>query len=103
MAKLTEEQKAELKALEEMPEEEIDLSDIPERPIDWSKARRGLFYHPVKQQVTVTLDKYVIEWFEENHADETDRHETINQALIEYIRDRKFPNRRRSRKTIALE
>ena len=103
MAKLTEEQKAELKALEEMPEEEIDLSDIPERPIDWSKARRGLFYQPAKRQVTLTLDEYVIEWFEENHPDETDRYETINQALIEYIRDRKFPNRKGSRETVAQE
>ena len=103
MAKLTEEQKAELKALEEMPEEEIDLSDIPERPIDWSKARRGLLYQPVKQQITLTLDEYVIEWFEENHPDETGRYESINQALIEYIRDQKFPNRKKSRESVALD
>ena len=101
MAKLTEEQQAELKALEEMPEEYIDLSDIPERPINWSKARRGLLYQPVKQQVSLTLDQYVIDWFEANHPDEIDRHETINQALIEYIRDRKFPNRKKSKAAVA--
>ena len=93
----TEAQKAELKALEEMRDEDIDLSDIPERPINWSKARRGLFYQPVKQQVTLTLDEYVIDWFEEEEPDEAARHEAINQALIEYIRDQKFPNRKRVR------
>ncbi len=93
MAKLTEEQKAELRALAELPDEEIDLSDIPERDIDWSTARRGLFYRPVKQEVTLTLDECVIDWFEEKQADEKARHEAINEVLIEYILDQKFPNR----------
>ena len=100
MVKLTEEQKAELKALEEMQEEDIDLSDIPDRPLDWPPPKRGLFYQPIKQQVTLRLDEYVIDWFEENYPDETGRHETVNQALIEYISDRKFPNRKRSKETL---
>ena len=97
MAKLTEEQKAELRALAELPDEEIDLSDIPERDIDWSTARRGLFYRPVKQEVTLTLDECVIDWFEENEPDEKARHEAINGVLIEYIRDRKFPHRKKNK------
>ena len=36
MPKLTDQQRAELQALEEIPDDEIDLSDIPERDIDWS-------------------------------------------------------------------
>ena len=40
--KLTEKQKAELGALEALPEDQIDTSDIPE-VLDWSDARRGLF------------------------------------------------------------
>ncbi len=93
MTKLTEQQKAELKALEEMRDEDIDLSDIPEGPIDHSKGRRGLFYQPVKREVTITLDKYVLDWFEEKEADEKARHEAMNEVLLEYIRDQKFPNR----------
>ena len=93
MTKLTEQQKAELKALEEMRDEDIDLSDIPEGPIDSSKGRRGLFYRPVKQEVTITLDKYVLDWFEEQEPDEKARHEAMNEVLVEHIRDQKFPNR----------
>ena len=93
MTKLTEQQKAELKALAEMRDEDIDLSDIPEGPIDRSKGRRGLFYRPVKREVTITLDKYVLDWFEENEADEKARHGAINEVLTEYILDQKFPDR----------
>ena len=50
------------------------------------------------------MDEYVIEWFEENYPDEIGRQETVNQALIEYIRpQQKFHNRRKSRETVALE
>jgi hypothetical protein len=40
---------AELKALASLPDEAIDTSDAPELS-DWSGAKRGLFYRPVKQQ-----------------------------------------------------
>ena len=42
-AKLTPEQQAEIDALMAMSEDEIDTSDIPEI-VDWSNARRGMFY-----------------------------------------------------------
>ena len=102
MADLTEKQKAEIEALKAMSDDEIDLSDIPERDIDWSTARRGysgLFYRPVKQEITLTLDEYVIDWFEENEPDEKARHEAINEVLMEYIRDRKFPNPNKGKET----
>lgn len=38
---------AQIKALEALPDDQIDTSDAPEIP-DWSDARRGLFYKPVK-------------------------------------------------------
>ena len=93
MADLTEQQKAELQALAEMSDDEIDLSDIPERDVDRSTVRRGLFYRPVKKEVTITLDKYVLDWFEEKEPDEKARHEAMNEVLLEHIRDQKFPNR----------
>ena len=59
---LTDKQKAELGALEALPDDQIDTSDIPE-VLDWSDARRGLFYRPVKQQITLRLDADVVKRF----------------------------------------
>ena len=50
---LTKEQKAEIKALANLPDEKIDTTDIPEI-LDWSGAKRGLLYRPVKQQITLS-------------------------------------------------
>ena len=41
---LDEKQRAELEALNNMPDDEIDFSDIPET-LDWSKGIRGAFHH----------------------------------------------------------
>ena len=41
--KLTDKQKAELNALEGLPDDQIDTSDIPVVR-DWSGAKRGLFF-----------------------------------------------------------
>ena len=41
---LNEKQRAELEALNNMPDDEIDFSDIPET-LDWSKGMRGAFHH----------------------------------------------------------
>ena len=60
--KLTRKQLAELKSLAALPEDAINTSDAPEL-LDWSGAKRGLFYRPVKQQLTLRLDADVIAWF----------------------------------------
>lgn len=53
----------ELKALEAMPEEEIDHSDIPATTAgDWKDATVGRFYRPIKQQLTVRIDADVVAW-----------------------------------------
>ena len=46
---------ADIKALEALPDEEIDTSDIPEI-LDWSGAKRGLLYRPPKRRVMLRLD-----------------------------------------------
>src|SRR5689334_18944240 len=56
---LTPEEQADLAALAALPDEAIDTSDAPEVP-EWSDARRGLFYRPIKQQVTLRLDRDVL-------------------------------------------
>ncbi len=55
-------QKRDLKALAAMTDKDINLSDIPEQ-LDWSGAKRGVFYKPIKQQLTLRLDADVVDWF----------------------------------------
>jgi uncharacterized protein (DUF4415 family) len=81
---ITSEQKAELQVLAALPDEEIDTRDMPEI-VDWSGARRGVLYRPVKQQITLRIDADVIEWFR-SHAGKDEGYQTsINRALREYI------------------
>ncbi len=49
---LTPRQQAELDALAALPDDRIDTREMPEVR-DWSGAKRGLFYRPVKQQITL--------------------------------------------------
>lgn len=91
--RLTRSQRAELKSLAALNDEAIDTSDAPEL-IDWSGARRGLFYRPVKQQLTLRLDADVVAWFK-NHTTSDEGYQTrINRALREYVRERARPSRR---------
>lgn len=82
---MTDQQKAELAALAAMPDDEIDTSDIPEIPTDWANARRGVFYHRYKRQITLDLDAYVIDWFESDAKDGIGCQTHINQVLREYV------------------
>lgn len=78
---LPEESRRQLAALAAMAEEDIDTSDIPE-VLDWTGAKRGLFYRPVKQQLTLRIDADVIDWFRKNGAGYQSR---INSALRDYV------------------
>ena len=82
--KLTKKQRSELKALEELPDELINTGDIPEMT-DWSNAKRGVFYRPVKQQITLRLDTDILHWFRA-HAENGRGYQTdINRALRKHI------------------
>jgi uncharacterized protein (DUF4415 family) len=60
---LTEEQRANLKALAERADNEIDTSDIPALTNEQlNSAVRGRFYRPLKQQITARVDADVLEW-----------------------------------------
>ncbi len=62
--KLTAKQSAELKALQAMPDSQIDYSDVSHtKPDDWRGAAVGKFYRPIKQQLTLRIDADVVEWF----------------------------------------
>jgi uncharacterized protein (DUF4415 family) len=84
---LTRKQAAELKALAALPDDQIDTNDIPEVR-DWSGAKRGLFYRPVKQQLTLRLDADVVAWFKRNARDGRGYQTDINRALREYVHQR---------------
>ena len=81
---LTETQKAELAALAGMPEDQINTTASPEQK-DWSGARRGVFFRPIKKQLTLRIDADLIEWFR-THAPDGEGYQTsINSALREYV------------------
>ncbi len=82
---LTGNQAAELQALAELPDERIDTNDIPEM-LDWSDARRGLFYRPVKRQVTLRLDADVLAWFRRQAPGGRGYQTAINRALRDHVR-----------------
>jgi uncharacterized protein (DUF4415 family) len=78
---LTAKQRAAMKALAALPEDQINTSDAPELR-DWSNARRGVFYRPVKQQLTLRLDADVVDWFKQQGEGYQSR---INAALRAHV------------------
>ena len=89
-------QMAELKSLASQRDSAIDTSDAPEL-LDWSGAKRGLFYRPVKQQLTLRLDADVIAWFK-HHSRRGKGYQTrINLALRDYVSGQEKKVRRAKR------
>jgi uncharacterized protein (DUF4415 family) len=78
---------AEIDALAALPEDQINTVDIPEVR-DWSGAKRGLFYRPIKQQITLRLDADLIDWFKNHHPAGEGYQTSINRALREYVAQR---------------
>jgi uncharacterized protein (DUF4415 family) len=77
------EEAAELAALADLPDDAIDTSDAPELA-DWPKARRGLFYRPVKQPLTLRLDAELIAWLRAN-ATPDERYQTRSNRVCELM------------------
>ena len=92
MVKLTDEQKARLKALDNIPDDEIDFSDIP-LITDWSGFRMGLFYRPRWKDFSLKLDEYITDWFEGGLAEGETLSEAVNKALGSEMYRIKFPMR----------
>lgn len=80
---LTSSQVSELAALATLPDDQIDMRDSPEQR-DWSGARRGVFFRPVKQQLTLRIDSDVVGWFKGLTTDGLGYQTSINRALREY-------------------
>lgn len=80
VSKLTTVQQAEIEALAAMLEDRIDTQAVPEQR-DWRDAERGVFYRPIKRQLTLRLDTDVIEWFKTHAAAGEGYQTSINRAL----------------------
>ncbi len=84
---LTEERKAELKALAEMPDNEIDYSDIP--PLDeefWKRAVRNPFYKPTKTHASVRIDSDVMAWLKsQGKGYQTRINAILREAMIRLL------------------
>ena len=76
---------AQVRALEALPDDQIDTTDAPEI-LDWSDARRGVFYRPVKQQITLRIDADVIAWFRAHAPSGRGYQTNINEALRDHVR-----------------
>jgi uncharacterized protein (DUF4415 family) len=74
----------EIDALAALPEAEIDTNDVPEVR-DWRDAKRGVFYRPIKQQITLRLDADLVDWFKNHHLQGEGYQTRINRALREYV------------------
>jgi uncharacterized protein (DUF4415 family) len=83
---LTAEERAEMRALADQPDDTIDYSDIPATTAkDWVGAEVGRFYRPLKHQVTLRVDADILDWFKREAAGERGYQTRINRALREYI------------------
>jgi uncharacterized protein (DUF4415 family) len=59
--KLTNRQAKQIRALKNMKDEDIDLTDIPEMRGD-EKLIVGKFYRPIKKSLTIRIDADVLAW-----------------------------------------
>ncbi len=75
---------SQIRALENLPDDQIDTTDAPEI-LDWSDARRGVFYRPVKKQITLRLDADIIAWFKAHARGGRGYQSDINGALREHV------------------
>ena len=85
MTELSADVQKQIKTLEALPDDQIDTTDAPEI-LDWSDARRGVFYRPVKKQITLRLDADIIAWFKARARDGRGYQTNINGALREHVR-----------------
>jgi uncharacterized protein (DUF4415 family) len=94
---LTPEQVAELQALADKPDSEIDLSDIPELDDEFFKnAKQGVMYRMMKQQTTLRLDADILDWFK-RHAKNGKGYQTdINKALRAYVEAQERKSRKKA-------
>ena len=87
LPRLTAKQKAEVAALLELPDSEIDTSDIP--PLTdafWKNAVRNPLYKPTKTSTTVRVDSDVLVWLKsKGRGYQTRINEILRKAMLKEI------------------
>ena len=92
--KASQKSRSELARLAAKPDEEIKLDDIPEIR-DWSGAIRGRFFRPVKQSISLRVDRDVLAWFKSLGSGYQSR---MNAVLRDHMdRNRQSSGTRRGR------
>lgn len=81
MSSKTRDISADLERINAMSDDDIDYSDIP-AVTDFSGFKRGVFYRPEKQTVTIRLDADVVAWFK---GAEPKYQTAVNRVLREYM------------------
>ncbi len=81
---LSPEMQSEIRDLANLPDSDINTDDVPETT-DWADARRGVFYRPVKRQITLRLDADVVHWFKMHARGGRGYQTDINRALREHV------------------
>ncbi len=81
---LTAKQRADLDAVAAKTDDSINTKELPEQA-DWSGAKRGLFYRPIKKQITLRIDADLIEWFRRQTTSDAGYQTRINDALREFV------------------
>lgn len=86
--KPTARQATELKALQAMPDQQIDYSDTPSaKPQAWRDATAGKFYRPIKQQLTPRIDADVVDWFKkQGRGYQTRINELLRDAMMKEVK-----------------
>jgi uncharacterized protein (DUF4415 family) len=67
-----------------LTDDQVNTADIPEQT-DWTGAKRGSFYRPVKKQLTLRLDADLIAWFKDRAPNGEGYQTSINTALRECV------------------
>ena len=94
MAEVTDWQKHNIKALYNMPLEEVAVSDVPLKPAGRSKTKTGTFHSPVIKDITLKLDENVVDWYEWLEEGKP-RDEVLSKSLLNHIHRFRFPDEAR--------
>jgi uncharacterized protein (DUF4415 family) len=89
MTKIDTKQAKELRNLEKMKQNDIDLSDLPEVR-DWDGAMVGKFYRPIKKPLTLRVDADVLAWLKsQGKGYQTRINEILRSAMLNQARRRR--------------
>ena len=85
---LTAAERAQVKALAQRPDSEIDYSDIPPLTEEfWQRARPNPFYKPVKTHASVRIDADVLAWLKsQGRGYQTRMNAILRNAMLGSLR-----------------